>query len=131
MSAGFGTLVHEMGLLKERRAEGFVTGRVQGVHYRSFSQDAALALGLSGWVRNLFDGRVQFVIEGREGSIARFLQWCWKGSPSARVDDVSITFSRPLGEERGFEIRPIADLRTPEIPMPALDVDPEPAGGRC
>lgn len=96
-----------------------VSGRVQGVYYRSFAQDAALALGLSGWVRNLFDGRVEFVIEGEEGAIARFLQWCWKGSPSARVDDVSITFSRPLHEERGFEIRPTADLSVP--PAVALE----------
>ncbi len=94
-----------MSIREHRRAEALISGRVQGVYYRSYTQDAALALGLSGWTRNLYDGRVQLVIEGEEGQIARLLKWCWTGSPSARVDDVAVRFHPPTGEERGFEIR--------------------------
>lgn len=95
-----------MSIREHRRAEALISGRVQGVFYRSYAQDAALALGLSGWARNLYDGRVQLVVEGEEGQIARLLQWCWTGSPAARVDDVRVQFHAPTGEERGFEIRP-------------------------
>ncbi len=95
-----------MSIRESRRAEVLILGRVQGVYYRSFAQDAALALGLSGWVRNLFDGRVQLIAEGEEGQIARFLEWCWTGSPPARVDDVRVVFHTPTHEEGGFEIRP-------------------------
>lgn len=84
----------------------FASGRVQGVSYRAFASDEAQRLGLRGWVRNRRNGDVEALVEGDEEAIARFIEWCKRGSPSARVasveakDDLS---TDPLGP---FEVRP-------------------------
>lgn len=70
------------------RVHCFISGRVQGVSFRSFTQKKAEDLGLSGWVKNLPDGRVELVVEGEEGRIEDFLQSVNKGPPLARVDEV-------------------------------------------
>jgi acylphosphatase len=61
---------------------------VQGVYYRSATAERAQALALSGWVKNLADGRVEVVASGDATAVAALARWLWQGPPSARVDAV-------------------------------------------
>lgn len=72
-----------------RRAAHFVvSGFVQGVGFRAFVADAARAERLTGWVRNLTDGRVEVRADGDADALSRFEWRLWQGPPGARVDDV-------------------------------------------
>lgn len=82
-----------------------VTGHVQGVGFRWFTSDAAAREGLTGYVRNLPDGRVEAVAEGEAESLARFESALWRGPARARVEDVRISDAEPLGLMAGFSIR--------------------------
>ena len=82
-----------------------VAGRVQGVGFRWFTVDAASREGLGGWVRNLSDGRVEAVAEGESESVARFEAALWRGPSRARVEDVQVSDTEPLGAVDGFSIR--------------------------
>lgn len=86
------------------RAHVFVSGHVQGVHYRASTRDAARDHGVAGWVRNLDDGRVEAVFEGGADAVAELVEWCHTGSSRAVVDDVSVEYEQPEGLT-GFEIR--------------------------
>ena len=66
-----------------------VSGRVQGVFYRASAREQALALGLSGYARNLPDGRVEVLAFGSASAIETFERWLWQGPAAARVDAVS------------------------------------------
>jgi len=68
-----------------------ITGRVQGVAFRTSAVTAAQALGLAGWVANRVDGSVEAVAEGDEAGIAGFIRWCHQGPPAARVERVEVT----------------------------------------
>jgi len=83
----------------------FISGRVQGVFFRAHTQEIAQRLGLVGWVRNLDDGRVEVIAEGREAELQKLIDWCWQGPPGARVDDVEIIYEEPTNEFRSFEIK--------------------------
>lgn len=67
-----------------------ITGHVQGVWYRKSAADQGLGLGLCGTVRNLQDGSVEVVVEGEEGAVEQFIDWCRQGPPKARVAGVEI-----------------------------------------
>ena len=67
-----------------------ITGRVQGVFFRAWMREQALALGVTGWVRNCPDGRVDSHIEGDEGSVGELIGRLRRGPPAAKVDDVHI-----------------------------------------
>lgn len=86
------------------RAHLFVDGRVQGVCYRAFTSDQASRLGLNGWVRNVPDGRVEAVFEGRRELIEQAIIACRQGPPGARVTNMDVTWE-PAAEERDFHIR--------------------------
>ncbi len=86
------------------RAHLLISGRVQGVCYRAFTQNQAIKLGLNGWVKNMHDGRVEAVLEGQRELIEQMILACKNGPSGARVTDVSIDWKSPLGEQ-GFEIR--------------------------
>ena len=73
-----------------KRAHVYISGRVQGVFFRAETQRAAVCLNLTGWVRNMKDGRVEAVFEGEEPDIDKMLTWCQTGPPHARVDQVII-----------------------------------------
>jgi acylphosphatase len=88
----------------ERRVHVAVSGRVQGVYFRANTRERAQALGLSGWVRNLPDGRVEIVAEGEEERLSQFLSWVRVGPPAARVEQVEVEWSEPRGE-RDFAVR--------------------------
>lgn len=83
----------------------FVTGRVQGVGFRWSARSRAGELGLTGWVRNLPDRRVELCFQGELGAVDEMEDWCRTGSPYARVTGFS-TSDEPLVEgEEGFEVR--------------------------
>ena len=86
------------------RAHVFITGRVQGVNFRWYTQRTARELGLTGWVRNLWDGRVEAIFEGGEKVVKRAVDWCHAGAPSARVDHVEVSYEEPTGEFSRFRI---------------------------
>lgn len=86
------------------RVHVFVSGRVQGVGYRYSTLDEANRLGLSGWVRNLSDGRVEAVFEGNKAAVEEMVQWCFRGPSTAVVQDVAIDYETPEGLD-GFETK--------------------------
>ena len=85
-------------------AEVIVSGDVQGVGYRAFTQLVAKELGLSGWVRNLYDGRVQVEVEGPRAKVEELLARLQRGPSLAEVTDVSVTWKTPTGSVQGFTI---------------------------
>jgi acylphosphatase len=86
-------------------ADVVVSGDVQGVGYRAFTQRAARELGLSGWVRNLYDGRVQVEVEGPRAKVEELLTRLRRGPSLAAVADVSVTWKTPTGTTQGFTVR--------------------------
>jgi acylphosphatase len=86
------------------RAHVLVSGRVQGVYYRSYTQDTARSLGITGWVRNTKGGRVEAVFEGEEEAVLSMVEWCHRGSPSSRVDNVEVEWGTPTGEFEDFSV---------------------------
>jgi len=87
------------------RAHIVVTGRVQGVFYRQSTVDEARRRGLSGWVRNLPDGRVEAEAEGERADVEALVAWCRSGPPSARVEGVEVRWGPGTGEDGGFGVR--------------------------
>lgn len=67
---------------------GLISGRVQGVYYRESTRQEAQRLGVTGWVRNLADGRVECHLEGSVEALARMERWLWQGPAAARVTGV-------------------------------------------
>ncbi len=66
----------------------FVSGRVQGVFYRATCVRKAQLLGLTGYARNLPDGRVEVLACGEAETVAQFIAWLWEGSPASKVTGV-------------------------------------------
>lgn len=81
-----------------------ISGMVQGVGFRHATYRQALKLGLSGWVRNLPDGRVEAVVQGDRPVIDQMLAWCRKGPALARVDRVDATWESVHTPYTDFEI---------------------------
>lgn len=81
-----------------------VSGRVQGVGFRYFTQAAAAREGLHGWVRNLPDGRVEAAAEGDADAIERFERALRHGPPGARVDRLEIEHTALGGKDTGFTV---------------------------
>jgi acylphosphatase len=86
-------------------AEIFVSGRVHGVGYRFFVENAAVELGLKGYCRNLADGRVQIEVEGSRKDLEELINGLRKGPSRARVTDVQVSFSPAQGKFTVFTIR--------------------------
>lgn len=86
-------------------AHVFVSGMVQGVSFRYYTMQAAAHLGVTGWVRNLPDGRVEAVFEGEQEDLDRMLAWCHEGPRSARVEHVEVLPQAWTGEFESFRIR--------------------------
>jgi len=82
-----------------------ISGRVQGVGFRYFAEAAAMREGISGWVRNTGDGRVEVSAEGDLEAVDRFERHLRHGPPSARVEDVAVDDLMPTGRGSGFFIK--------------------------
>ncbi|MCK9364001.1 MAG: NAD-dependent DNA ligase LigA [Syntrophales bacterium] len=91
-------------LLDKKRFHVTIAGRVQGVFFRANTLKQALALGLSGWVKNLPDGRVETVFEGKSDNAEEMLLWCKTGTPPARVDYIEYTEETVDDGFSGFKI---------------------------
>ncbi|MFP5329048.1 MAG: acylphosphatase [Alphaproteobacteria bacterium] len=81
-----------------------VTGRVQGVFYRAWTQDQARKLGLKGWVRNCPDGRVEAHVEGEEAAVSEMVERMRDGPLAAEVQDLR-TWDVECCDFDGFEVR--------------------------
>jgi len=88
-----------------RRVKILVSGRVQGVYFRMFTQNKAKQFGVKGHARNLPDGRVEIIAEADKNSIEKLIKWCHKGPVTARVDDVDIIELESDEVLTSFEIR--------------------------
>ena len=86
------------------RAHLMISGRVQGVFYRMETKSAADRIGVSGWVRNKRDGRVEAIVEGEKQKVDALIRWCKTGPPAARVHDVEVTWEPYQGKFASFEV---------------------------
>jgi len=90
----------------KKRIHLIVRGRVQGVWFRASTQDKAMELGLSGWVRNRRDGSVEVMAEGDALKVEELKRWCHKGPRGAIVTQVDCEELEFLGDLDRFEIKP-------------------------
>lgn len=70
----------------------YVSGRVQGVFYRDATQKKATELGVTGWVKNIPDGRVELIACGDQQLVNELIEWLWEGSRSSNVTSVETKF---------------------------------------
>jgi acylphosphatase len=87
------------------RVTAIVTGMVQGVNFRWFTQRRAAEFDLVGYVHNRSDGSVEFVAEGPRDALERLLDAARVGPASAAVENVQVKWDAATGEYRRFEIR--------------------------
>jgi acylphosphatase len=78
----------------------FVSGRVQGVFYRATCVRKAGELKLTGFARNLPDGRVEVLACGEDAAVNEFIAWLWEGSPASKVSDVATEQVDPAAAQR-------------------------------
>jgi acylphosphatase len=86
------------------RAHIFVSGLVQGVYFRANAASEANGLGITGWIKNLADGRVEIIIEGTQNKIDIFVSWCKKGPANANVQNFELDIVPYIGEFNSFNI---------------------------
>jgi acylphosphatase len=82
-----------------------VAGHVQGVFFRSSTQDVAQGAGCTGWVRNLRDGRVEVEVQGDPQAVERVVDHCRTGPPQAKVTNMVTGRRDPVEGEHAFEVR--------------------------
>lgn len=90
--------------MKKVRAHIYVSGRVQGVFFRSSTRGEALRLEIAGWVRNLNDGRVEGLFEGDSNKVNQIIEFCHKGPSSAIVERVEVFWEKYIGNIKDFRI---------------------------
>lgn len=91
--------------MEMKRAHLWISGIVQGVFFRYSTRLKADELGVSGWVKNCYDSRVEVVIEGEAAKVNLMIRWCHTGPPQAHVADVHTEWEECKGEHSGFSIR--------------------------
>jgi acylphosphatase len=91
--------------MSSARAQVYISGTVQGVYFRASTQEQARKLGVTGWVKNLDDGRVTAVFEGEKSAVDELIEWCHDGSPRASVSAVDVTWEDPTCGYDDFSIR--------------------------
>lgn len=88
-----------------KRVHVYISGRVQGVFFRAETTHTARAFNLTGWVRNMSDGRVEALFEGKKGDIDKMVEWCRIGPPAARVEKVMYVEEIYTGEFTDFSVK--------------------------
>lgn len=88
----------------QQRLLARIHGRVQGVSFRYFTLRAAERLGLTGWVRNRFDGTVELVAEGEKQILIQFIEIINQGSGMAQVVNIEQRWDQASGEFTKFSI---------------------------
>ncbi len=86
------------------RIHVMVSGKVQNVGFRKYTQDKAMELGITGWVKNLFDNAVEIIAEGDMDSLTELTGWLQYGSPLAEVKKLSIEWYPSENKFESFEI---------------------------
>lgn len=92
-------------MVPDARIHLFASGRVQGVFFRFETKNKALKLGVTGWVRNLPDGRVEVLAEGERKAVNDLIQFCRSGPPGAKVIHLEVNWEKPTGEYSSFIIK--------------------------
>ncbi len=82
-----------------------IEGIVQGVFFRANTIEESSKLGLTGWVKNRADGRVEAVFEGDVDGIEQIVEWCKKGPPAAVVRNIETTWEQATGDYDSFTIK--------------------------
>ncbi len=82
-----------------------IEGKVQGVFFRASTIEKSSKLGLTGWVKNCSDGRVEAVFEGETDKIEQVVEWCKKGPPRAVVRNVETIWEQASGDYDSFTIK--------------------------
>lgn len=90
---------------EKARAHLIISGRVQGVFFRAETSRAAGIYGAFGWVRNVPDGTVEALIEGEKNDVVSLINWCKKGPPASRVDNVTVDWQDYEGAFDAFDVR--------------------------
>jgi acylphosphatase len=87
------------------RVHLLISGQVQGVFFRANTRRKASELGLKGWVRNVPDGMVEVLAEGRKHSLDKLIEYCRKGPEGASVENIEIKWGEFRNEFGGFDVR--------------------------
>lgn len=88
--------------MTQARAHLLISGRVQGVCFRMYTEEEARKRGLTGWVRNLPTGQVEALFEGEKEIIEAMIAWCHQGPPAARVTKVETSWEKFRGDFPDF-----------------------------
>jgi len=88
-----------------KRVRVTITGMVQGVFFRAKTRNEAIRNNVKGWVRNLSDGRVEAVFEGKPEDVDRVVSWCRIGPSLAAVELIEVTEEYYTGTFADFSIR--------------------------
>ncbi len=86
------------------RAHVWISGRVHGVFFRATTRRVAKRFGLTGWVKNLRDGRVEAIFEGSRENVEEMIKFCHEGPPAAIVSNVEVKWEDPTGMFDDFDI---------------------------
>ena len=86
------------------RAHVIISGRVQGVCFRSYAQSEAARHRVKGWVKNRYDGKVEAVFEGDKENVDAMIRWCHQGPPHGRVSNVDVTWEKHTGRFDDFSV---------------------------
>lgn len=87
------------------RAHIFISGRVQGVFFRSVTKHQAKLHDVKGWVRNLPDGRVEAILEGEKEAVQTVIEFCKHGPQGSAVSNVDLFWEKSTGEFTEFRIK--------------------------
>jgi acylphosphatase len=90
--------------MAKQRVHLFIKGKVQGVFFRQAMKVTAKKNKVSGWVKNLKDGRVEAVMEGEDLDVSNVVEWCHAGPANARVEDIEIRNEKFKGEFTKFDV---------------------------
>ncbi len=94
-----------LGSMEIARLHVVIEGNVQGVFFRASTREESCKLGLTGWVKNCPDGRVEAIFEGDTDKIDQMIQWYKKGPPGATVSNVETVREQATGEFDSFTIK--------------------------
>ena len=89
----------------QKRIHIFIVGRVQGVFFRQSTRVMAIKNNVTGWVKNLNDGRVEIVAEGETQNIDNLIIWCKTGPANSRVDEFELSEEISTSEFENFEVK--------------------------
>jgi acylphosphatase len=90
--------------MTNQRVHIFVKGKVQGVFFRQSTKTIAEKNNVTGWVRNLKDGRVEAMLEGKDVDVSEVVEWSHRGPTNAIVEDLQIINENYKGEFSNFDI---------------------------